>query len=304
MFIDRINLNHLRVFEVVFKSRSMTLAAQELHLTQSGVSQHVKSLEEVLGVKLFDRVKQRLIPTAPAEVLYEQCVRGLTEIERGLLEISGEENAVRGNVHIGVPLEFGHDVVVPLLGKLQKEYPGIKVHLEVGLAPRMNDLILKGELDFAFVDEFITDKRVVNERVYNEDLELCISSELLRKKPGPQNRKFFESLDYVEYELGEPLLRMWFQHHYEQRGLKLNVRAYVEDAYCISQLILSGVGAGILPGALVQSLLGKGQKIHVFKGKGKPVKSGISIASIKERSYSPAAALALDFLKANIAKSQ
>ena len=195
-------------------------------------------------------------------------------------------------------------MVVPLLGKLQRQYPGIKVHLEVGLAPRMNDLILRGELDFAFVDEFITDKRVVAERVYNEDLELCIATELLKKKPGVQNRKFFESLEYVEYELGEPLLRTWFQHHFDQRGLKLNVRAYVEDAYCISQLMLSGVGAGILPGALVASLLQKGQKLTVFKGKGKPVKSGISIASIQERSYSPAAALALEFLKENIKKLQ
>lgn len=303
MYIDRINLNHLRIFEVVYKSRSMTAAALELHLTQSGVSQHIKALEDILGVKLFDRIKQRLIPTASAQVLFQQSARSFSEIEQALVEITGKETEVRGTVQIGIPLEFGHDVILPLLAKMQKQFQGIRVQLQVGLAPRMNDLILRGELDFAIVDEFITDHRVRTERIYNEDLELCVAPELLKKigASGSHNQKFFEALNYVEYEKGEPLLRNWFQHHLGVRQIKLNVRSYVEDAYCVSQLVLSGVGAGILPGALVQKLR-QGNKLHVFKGSGKPMKSGISIAIIQERSMAPAATLALQFLKDNIAK--
>jgi DNA-binding transcriptional LysR family regulator len=282
----------------------MTAAAEELHLTQSGISQHIRALEEVLEKKLFDRVKQRLIPTAAAEAFFDRVLRGLDEIEAGLRDLSGESTKVRGTVRIGIPLEFGHDVVVPLVGKLQAQYPEIKVKMQVGLGPRLNDLILLGELDFAFVDELITDKRVLLEGVYNEDLELCVSQDLLKKSKGyqSQSRKFFETLPFVDYESGEPLLRKWFQHHFAHKGMDLTVRAYVEDAYCISQLIVSGVGAGILPGALVQSLIKAGKKIYVFPGRGKPLKSGISIASIRERSYSLAASVALKFLKENIAK--
>jgi DNA-binding transcriptional LysR family regulator len=43
MIIDHINLNHLRIFQSVYKTQSMTTAAGELHLTQSGVSQHIKA---------------------------------------------------------------------------------------------------------------------------------------------------------------------------------------------------------------------------------------------------------------------
>jgi len=57
MLIDQINLNQLRVFESVYRTKSMTHAARELHLTQSGVSQHIKALEDVLTLKLFDRIK-------------------------------------------------------------------------------------------------------------------------------------------------------------------------------------------------------------------------------------------------------
>lgn len=80
--VEQLNLNQLRVFAVVFRHRSMTHAAKELHLTQSGVSQHVKSLEDVLNQKLFDRVHQRLVPTSAAKTLYEGCARGMYELER------------------------------------------------------------------------------------------------------------------------------------------------------------------------------------------------------------------------------
>lgn len=69
MIIDRINLNHLRVFECVYRTKSMTIAAEELHLTQSGVSQHIRSLEESLDIRLFDRIKHKLVPTGEARQL-------------------------------------------------------------------------------------------------------------------------------------------------------------------------------------------------------------------------------------------
>ncbi|MCC6137911.1 MAG: LysR family transcriptional regulator, partial [Bdellovibrionaceae bacterium] len=59
MLLDQINMNYLRIFEAVYRTRSMTQAANELHLTQSGISQHIKSLEDTLDLQLFDRIKQK-----------------------------------------------------------------------------------------------------------------------------------------------------------------------------------------------------------------------------------------------------
>jgi DNA-binding transcriptional LysR family regulator len=88
MLIDKINLNLLRIFEVVYKTKSMTKASKELHMTQSGVSQNIKHLEELLGVILFDRVKQRPVPTHKAKVLYKVASQNLLEIEKALIEIT------------------------------------------------------------------------------------------------------------------------------------------------------------------------------------------------------------------------
>jgi DNA-binding transcriptional LysR family regulator len=299
MIIDHFNLNHLRVFECVFRMRSMTEAARELHLTQSGVSQHIKSLEEVLDVRLFDRVKQRLIPTAAATQLFKRCTEALYGIEQTLGEIREGKQHVSGTVSIGMPIEFGNNMVVPLLAKFGQAHPQVRFNLRYGFPNEMNEAILRGDLDFAFVDAFGLDKRITTEKVYDELLHLCCTLDYLetatgkKGKPGAAakgDRKFFESLRYVDYQAGEPVLRMWFEHHLGSRNLTLETCATVMDVQGVARFILSHAGAGVLPGHLVGTLEASGKRLHKFKGSGKELKNGISVAYLQERTPTPASA--------------
>jgi DNA-binding transcriptional LysR family regulator len=292
MIIDHFNLNHLRVFECVFRMRSMTEAARELHLTQSGVSQHIKSLEDVLDVRLFDRVKQRLIPTAAATALFKRCTDALYGIEQTLGEIRAGKQLVSGTVSIGMPIEFGNNMVVPLLAKFGMEHPQVRFNLRYGFPNEMNEAILRGDLDFAFVDAFGLDKRITTEKVYDETLHLCATLDYMEgvKEKGKDQRRFFESLHYVDYQPGEPVLRMWFEHHLGSRNLTLETRATVMDVQGVARFILSHAGAGVLPGHLVTQLESAGKRLHTFKGSGKPLKNGISVAYLQERTPTPASA--------------
>ena len=87
MLLDSLNINSLRVFERVYHTKSMTAAAKEMGLTQSGVSQHMKNLEQNLGKKLFDRLKHRLVPTREADDLAKSCHRHFRALERSLRQI-------------------------------------------------------------------------------------------------------------------------------------------------------------------------------------------------------------------------
>jgi DNA-binding transcriptional LysR family regulator len=301
MFIDHINLNHLRIFECVYRTKSMTEAAKELHLTQSGVSQHVKTLEDVLEIKLFDRVKQKLIPTSHASQLFKQCSEALYGIEDTLTQIRGGKQSLSGTVSIGMPTEFGNNLILPLLSRFCNEHPLVRFEVHYGFATEMSDGILNGDLDFAFVDAFNLDSRITTDRVYDEILHLCCSTQLIEKtaKKKPQDKKFFEGLEYVDYQPGEPVVRLWLTHHLQTKHLKLNVRATVMDAYGVSRWVQSGNCAGVLPGHLVDKLqleAGKNSRLHVFKGSGNPLKNVISIAYLKERTQSTASAAALRWL--------
>lgn len=302
MFIDNINLNHLRIFECVYKTRSMTSASKELHLTQSGVSQHIKSLEDMLGAKLFDRIKQKLVPTSAATLLFKECSASLGQIEQVLTLLRKGEDQFSGIVRIGMPFEFGKNVIMPLLAEYSKRYPMVKFKLALGFYDEMNEKILNADVDFAFVDDFSVDKRIEVDPIYDEILGLYINKDIVKEYGEPANtKKYYESLDYVEYHESEPLLRMWFEHHLKVKHLNLNVKATVKDVKGIARLILFGMGAGVLPDHLVNHI-GKSakSKLQRLEGSGKDLTNSISVAYLKDRTHAPVALSVLNFIKKNI----
>lgn len=288
MFIDKINLNHLRIFECVYRTRSMTVAAEELHLTQSGVSQHIKTLEESLGLKLFDRVNQKLIPTDDGKSLFDKCEPVILGLEHALQELKGETDELSGVVSIGMPMEFGHNMIMPRIAEISKKYPHIRFRIRFGYAEEMNNLIMNGEVDFAFVDAFAFDRRVTHEVVFEETLELCVNDKVAAQLPPLKNpKKYFESLDYIEYQENAPVLRLWLSHHYDLKNLNVNVRARVPSVLGVALFILNGAGAGVLPEHKIQKLLSDGHKIVRIKGSSKPLTNAINIASLGSRSFKP-----------------
>lgn len=305
MIIDHINLNHLRVFECVFRTGSMTTAAQELHLTQSGVSQHIRSLEEVLDIKLFDRIKRKLIPTNTADLLFQKCTESLYSLEHVLSSIKGGEVQLNGIINVGMPMEFGNNIILPILSKFGKLHPGIRFSFFYGLASEVSEALLEGKLDFAFVDGFGIDKRITIENVYDEELLLCASEDLLNRKSGSRETpKYIESLEFVDYQAGEPVVRMWFDHHWGKKKFNPNVRVTVMSVQGVAQMILNGFAAGVLPGHLAKNLKKEGHRIYYFRGSGKPLKNKISVAYLLGRTQSPATTATYQWLLEELKKDE
>lgn len=289
MFLDQINLNYLRIFEAVYRTRSMTMAATELHLTQSGISQHIKSLEETLQLALFDRIKQKLVPTEAGEDLYKQLTPHLAALEKILLNVTRQDDSLRGEVCIGLPVVFGLNLVIPLLTKLSHEHPHIKFALRFDLAPKFNQLLLSGDVDFAFVDEFQMDSMIATKNVYNEVLKLCCSQEYLKKVGPPEGKKkYFQSLDYICYDPQALIARKWFAFHFKYHSMELKLKAEVADALGVGKLITSHLGVGVLPQHQVEKLKKDGHKLYTFSGKeiSRDLKNKISLAYVKGRSWS------------------
>ena len=293
MLIDSLNINSLRIFERVYATKSMTLAAKELGLTQSGVSQHIKNLEHHLGKNLFDRLKHRLIPTQDADELAKTCHRHFLALERSLRQITGQQEVLRGEVRIALPLEFGNNFILPLLTKIGREHPEITFQIKYGHASEMNGLLLSGELDFAFVDSFSLDSQIDLVAVWDETLVLCISKEykkiLFNTTEPPHRISTYDKLDYVDYVEGAPVLAMWFRHHLKKPFIP-NVRANLMDVQGMSRIIREGLGAGVLPLHVVNRINNQnGNILDVFQGQKNPLHNTISLGTVKGRTLSAAA---------------
>lgn len=276
------NLNHLRVFMAVYQSGGMTKAAEQLHLTQSGVSQHIQALERDLGIPLFNRVGRNLIPTDQARTLMPDLEKAFSAVTDRLLAMTGKAQELQGVVRIGLPIEYGTTVIVPKLAEIGKKYPKISFEITLDYGSVLVPMVLAGKLDFAVIDEAPTDRRIIYKPVASEELHLCCLKDYLNGKPKPKyHQSYFEELDYVEYKGLEPILRRWMLHHLKRKNLRLNVRAHIMDVQGVAKFIISGLGVGVLPDHVVARLKKDGVNLYVFEGKAKPLRNEIRLICLR-----------------------
>jgi DNA-binding transcriptional LysR family regulator len=290
--ITKLNMNQLRVFEATYRLKSMTGAANELFLTQSGVSQHIKSLESDLETQLFTRNRHQLYPTEAASALYQVCEKSFSDLGLAVEKIRNRgEKKLMGIIRIGVPTEFGNNVVIPVVSEWCSQFPDVQIDLVYGYGLEMRESLEKGFVDLAFIDALKNSARVSTQTVYRETLSLVASNEYMKKKGhGLFKEKLaaFSNLEFVEYQHQEAVLRMWFQHHYGKKNIPLKVKAWAVSVAGVARLIQQGMGAGIVPDHIIEQFKQRGEALHIFKGTKGAVKNEISLAWVKNKPLSPA----------------
>lgn len=295
LLVSQINLNALRIFFTVYQHASMTEAAKEYHLTQSGVSQHIHALEECIGKRLFTRFARKIVPTPTAHDLYGFCFRHFSDLEKGLNLALQAERAISGRVRIGMPIEFGNNILIPILSEIGIKYPQISFEVTLDYASILQEKIIKNELDFAFLDEAPKDPKLNYEAVSREKVFLCASNSYIKMHPEIAfNKRYFESLDYVEYKGEEPIIRRWMSHHLKRKNLNLNVRVHIMDVQGVAKFIASGLGVGALPDHVVKKMIENGNKIHIFEGRTKPMENEIRLARLKKHPLSSSSEVTLN----------
>jgi DNA-binding transcriptional LysR family regulator len=142
--------NLLNTFVVVARLGHLTRAAEQLHLSQPAVSKQLRSLEDDLGVRLFDRQPSGMVLTragrellADAELLLQQ-VRLLEDRAKRL---HGE---VFGQVKLGTIIDPEYLRLGPFLGRLLVDHPRIDVKLQHGISGWVLEQISSGALDAGF----------------------------------------------------------------------------------------------------------------------------------------------------------
>ncbi|WP_431857101.1 transcriptional regulator GcvA [Azospirillum sp.] len=122
-------LQTLRAFEATGRRLSMTLAAEELHVTHGAVSRQIRALEDHLGVQLFRRLTRRIEFSDEGSAFFAVVTRLLSELSREAENIRRRNDTARLVVSSGV--SFASKWLTPRLHRLMARYPDYDVHLEV-----------------------------------------------------------------------------------------------------------------------------------------------------------------------------
>ncbi|MCB8876683.1 LysR substrate-binding domain-containing protein [Acidisoma silvae] len=137
-------LNALRAFEAVGRQLSFTGGAQLLHVSQSALSRHVASLEDLLGRPLLERKPSGLALTPAGAALLPAVRKSFDRLEEVMNDIMQEEAGHQRRLRVHMPPSFLHQVALPILGDFRREFPDILIDvsssLGTGLPPTEVDV--------------------------------------------------------------------------------------------------------------------------------------------------------------------
>jgi len=151
--VRTLDLVLLRTFVVVADQRSMTAAANALHLTQGAVSQQVRKLEDMLGGALLVRQRGGIQLAPLGERLIARARHILALNDQLWADLQGD--AVQGRVRLGAPYDLAGAWIAPAIKSFMEVYPQVDLSLTCGSSTELKSAIASGSLDLGIVEESV-----------------------------------------------------------------------------------------------------------------------------------------------------
>jgi DNA-binding transcriptional LysR family regulator len=169
------NLRHLLVFHGVAKAGSVNAAARLLHTSQPAVSRELRTLEERLGVQLFDRLPRGMRLTEAGRVLldYAERIFGLDDAaERAIRDLADLEG---GQLAIGASNTVGTYLLPAFVASFHTRYPKVSLTLEVDNTQEIVKGVLESRFVLGFVEGRIRDE-AIEAREFRRDRILAVAA--------------------------------------------------------------------------------------------------------------------------------
>lgn len=135
------------------RTRNYTKTAENLHMTQPAVSQHIKYLEEFYGCKFFNYNKKVLTITEQGEALYKYLLTMSSDANKIREEIKNIDISKK-NLHFGATFTIGEFILPKIISEISSKYPEINISFIIRDTSELLEELKKGNIDFAFIEGF------------------------------------------------------------------------------------------------------------------------------------------------------
>ncbi len=147
-------IRHLKMFAAVCEYGGVTRAAEALHVAQPVVSTAVSELEKYYGIRLFERINQRLVITEQGGELLVKARDVISCFED--FEGLAREDSGKPRVRVGSSLTIAQTGLPAIIKKIRERYPAVDLCIEANKTSEIEEGIMRGELDFGIVEDRVT----------------------------------------------------------------------------------------------------------------------------------------------------
>ncbi len=291
------DLRQIAIFVKVSELGSFSRAAAALRLTQPTVSEHIRTLEEELGVKLLDRLARGASPTKAGHLLLSYAQRILqlqSEARQALDQFQGR---MSGELVAGASTIPGEYVLPPLVGRFKEKYPDILISLLIGDTEQVLEWVVEGKAEVAVVGARIDHRSLEYRELMPDELVVVVPS------GHPWQGKKVVTIEEVQRE---PLIvrergsgsRRALERAFEGIGLALGAFRVVGEmgsTQAIKQAVKAGVGISMISKRAVAEECHQGL-LWCVKVKDLKFSRAFYLVTHRERTRSPLAEAFREFL--------
>ncbi|TXS95238.1 LysR family transcriptional regulator [Parahaliea maris] len=248
----------LQCFEAVARCGSVTRASEQLNMTQSAVSRQLRSLEDLLGVHLFERSRQRLRLNANGAAYLDSVTPALDQLRNATQRA---RRAASGHLCVGIEPALASAWLIPQLRGFSRAHP----HISVELMTDMEKLhAASTQWDLAIVYGEPDEGGQACLPLMREHLVAVASPELL--KSGPAVRDFADVLQYpiIHHTGPYSTSASWLTRAgLNEREIRQLPGPRMETFSLVQQCAQQGLGIAFLPTYFVTEALGNGSLVEI-----------------------------------------
>lgn len=284
------DLRQLEIFAKVAEMGSFSRAAEALHLTQPTVSEHIRALEDELGVRLLDRLGRGTATTRAGQLLLSYASRILALAREARQALEGYQGRMRGELVVGGSTIPGEYLLPSVIGRFREKFPEVSTTLVIGDSQAVVDWVADGRVELG----------VVGARLPQRGLEFHDLSPDEEVVVIPAGHPWQGRAQVTLEELArEPLLirergsgtRAAFESALERAGVDLGtlrVAGEMGSNQAIKQAVKAGMGVTVLSRIAVEEECRQGVLAYL-RVQDLAVTRGFYVVTHRERSRSPVA---------------
>lgn len=231
----------------VCETGNFTRAAEHLSLTQPAVSQHIRALEQDLGVRIFDRANNALRPTHEGEIIVKYAKRMMALYHNLQAELASEKRQI-ASLTVGITHTAESNAIAEALARYVQRNENVTIKVVTGSAEKLCNMLRNYELDLAVLDGKKPDPAFCYLMLDTDSLALIVSPahRLAGKKSATVDELLQEKLIL---RLPKSSTRQLFTSALECRGMSLrqfNVVLEMDNIATIKDLVRRDFGVSVL----------------------------------------------------------
>lgn len=244
------DFEQLRTFMEVSRLRSFSRAAEKLMVTQPAISAQIRTLENEVGARLFDRDGGKVTFTAAGKV-FEPFAEHCLQCHNHIMVTVGElHRTPRGEISVSANEATSLYVLPAVFAQFKRQYT--RVGLSIVRADRLKTIesVLSREVDFGVVSLPVKDARLLVDTLHRDDVVLVA--------PGNHPLASTDSVKFADI-VPLPLLlpkqgrqRELIEDLFRTNDVQPRVAMEVESSELLKRLVIAGLGLGFLPRSNVQ----------------------------------------------------